>query len=393
MSINKRWSGKSIQSIVSKQMQSEYKIILHMKLEDIISQSIHENGKPIGFDVFMNFALYSPGLGYYRSSANIFGHQGDFITAPETSDLFGYSVANQCAQIINGGGDILEFGAGTGILAAQVLFKLNRLKSLPKKYYIMELSGQLKQQQKQTILSVLPELIDRVEWLTELPINFSGVVIANEVLDAIPAKRLIFSSNRFVELGVDFIDENFQWTPLDEPYSNSLTSLPTNRFEGYITEVNLQALAWIDSLYSTMKKGTVLLIDYGMDRNEYHHPQRKDGTLRCYYQHKASDNPFDNIGKQDITTSVNFSDVAEHAVKVGFELSGYCTQAMFLISLGIENFLLKEKDVTKRNTLAQQIKQLILPNAMGETFKVLALSKKQTVKLDGFREQNLLNKL
>jgi SAM-dependent MidA family methyltransferase len=373
-------------------MQSEYKIILHMKLEDIISQSIHENGKPIGFDEFMNFALYYPGLGYYRSGANIFGHQGDFITAPETSDLFGYSVARQCAQIISGG-DVLEFGAGTGVLATQVLSELGRLKSLPNKYYIMELSGQLKQQQKQTILSVLPELIDRVEWLTELPINFSGVVIANEVLDAIPAKRLIFSSNRFVELGVDFIDENFQWTPLDEPYSNSLTSLPTNRFEGYITEVNLQALAWIDSLYSTMKKGTVLLIDYGMDRNEYHHPQRKDGTLRCYYQHKASDNPFDNIGKQDITTSVNFSDVAEHAVKVGFELSGYCTQAMFLISLGIENFLLKEKDVTKRNTLAQQIKQLILPNAMGETFKVLVLSKKQTVKLDGFREQNLLNKL
>ena len=374
-------------------MQSEYKIILHMKLEDIISQSIHENGNPIGFDVFMNFALYSPGLGYYHSSANIFGHQGDFITAPETSDLFGYSVAKQCAQIINGSGDVLEFGAGSGVLATQVLFELGRLKSLPKKYYIMELSGQLKQQQKQTILSILPELIDRVEWLTEFPIGFSGVVIANEVLDAIPAKRLIFSGGRFVELGVDFVDGKFQWKPLDEPYSNSLTSLPTTCDEGYTTEVNLQALAWIDSLYNVMTEGTVLLIDYGMDRREYHHPQRKDGTLRCYYRHKASNNPFDNIGKQDITTSVNFSDVAERSVEVGFELSGYCTQAMFLLSLGIENFLLEEEDDAKRNALAQQIKQLLLPSAMGETFKVLALSKKQTVKLDGFREQNLLNKL
>ena len=383
----------SIQSIVVKQMQSEYKIILHMKLEDIISQSIHENGKPIGFDVFMNFALYSPGLGYYRSSTDIFGHQGDFITAPETSDLFGYSVAKQCAQIISGGADVLEFGAGTGILATQILFELGRLKSLPKKYYIMELSGQLKQQQKQTILRVLPKLINRVEWLTELPIGFSGVVIANEVLDAIPAKRLIFSGGRFVEFGVDFLDGNFQWKKLDEPYKNSLTSLPTNCDEGYTTEVNLQALAWIDSLYRAMTKGTVLLIDYGMDRNEYHHPQRKDGTLRCYYKHKASDNPFDNIGKQDITTSVNFSDIAECAVEVGFELSGYCTQAMFLISLGIENFLLEEEDDEKRNALAQEIKQLVLPSAMGETFKVLALSKKQTVKLDGFREQDLLNKL
>ena len=318
-----------------------------MNLEDIISQSIHENGKAIGFDVFMNFALYSPGLGYYRSNANIFGHQGDFITAPETSDLFGYSVAKQCSQIINVGGEVLEFGAGTGILAVQVLFELGRLKSLPKKYYIMELSGQLKQQQKQTILSVLPELIDRVEWLTELPTDFSGVVIANEVLDAIPAKRLIFSGGHFVELGVDFVDGNFQWKRLDEPYSNLLTPLPVNCEEGYTTEVNLQALAWVDSLYNTMTEGTVLLIDYGMDRNEYHHPQRKKGTLRCHYRHKATDNPFNNIGKQDITTSVNFSDVAEHAEEIGFELSGYCTQAMFLISLGIENFLIQEEDDDK----------------------------------------------
>jgi len=237
-----------------------------MKLENIISQSINENGKPIGFDVFMNFALYNPELGYYRSSSNIFGYQGDFITAPETSDLFGYSVAKQCAQIIHGSDDILEFGAGTGVLATQVLFELSRLKSLPKKYYIMELSGQLKQQQKKTIFSVLPELIDRVEWLTKLPSGFSGVVIANEVLDAIPAKRLIFSGGCFVELGVDFVDGNFQWKTLDEPYSNSSTTLPTICDEGYTTEVNLQALAWIDSLYSTMNKGTVLLIDYGMDR-------------------------------------------------------------------------------------------------------------------------------
>ncbi len=364
-----------------------------MKLEDIISKSIHENGKPIGFDVFMNFALYSPGLGYYRSSPDIFGHQGDFITAPETSVFFGYSVARQCAQIINGGGDVLEFGAGSGALAVQILFELDRIKSLPKKYYIMELSGQLKQQQKQTILSALPKLIDRIEWLTELPTNFSGVVIANETLDAIPAKRLIFSDGRFVELGVDFDDGKFKWKPFEESYSNSLTPLPDICDEGYITEVNLQSLAWIDSLYNAMTKGTVLLIDYGMDRNEYHHPQRKDGTLRCHFRHKASNNPFDNIGKQDITTSVNFSDLAEHAVKVGFEISGYCTQAMFLISLGIENFLLTEEDGAKRTAFAQQIKQLVLPSAMGETFKVLALSKKQTVKLNGFREQSLLNKL
>jgi SAM-dependent MidA family methyltransferase len=255
------------------------------------------------------------------------------------------------------------------------------------------LSAQLKHQQYETISKVLPELIDIVEWLSELPKKFSGIVIANEVLDAMPAKRLMFSEGRFVELGVDYIDGQFQWSLFDEPYSG-LMKMPTANFtEGYKTEINLQALAWIESLYGAMSDGVVLLIDYGMDRTEYFHPQRSEGTLRCYHKHKASDNPFENVGKQDITTSVNFSDIADQACTAGFEVLGYCNQAMFLLSLGIENYLLEEKDSAKRIQLAQQIKQLVLPSAMGESFKVLALSKKQTVKLDGFREQDLTSKL
>ena len=364
-----------------------------MNLEDIISQTIRQNSKPIGFDVFMNLALYNPETGYYRSNASAIGRQGDFITAPETSDLFGYSLARQCKQVLNKNTSILEFGAGSGVLAAQLLFELARLNSLPEKYYILELSAQLKQQQYETISKVLPELIDIVEWLSELPKKFSGVVIANEVLDAMPAKRLMFSEGRFVELGVDYIDGRFQWSLFDEPYSG-LMKMPTVNFtEGYKTEINLQALAWIESLYEAMSDGVVLLIDYGMDRTEYFHPQRSEGTLRCYHKHKASDNPFENVGKQDITTSVNFSDIADQACDAGFEVLGYCNQTMFLLSLGIENYLSEEKDNAKRIQLAQQIKQLVLPSAMGESFKVLALSKKQTVKLDGFREQDLTSKL
>jgi len=364
-----------------------------MSLKDIISQTIHQNSKPIGFDVFMDLALYSPKTGYYRSNASVIGRQGDFITAPETSDLFGYSLARQCKQILNKSASILEFGAGNGVLAAQILFELARLNSLPKKYYILELSAQLKQRQYETISKVLPELVDIVEWLSELPKNYSGVVIANEVLDAMPAKRLMFSDGSFFELGVGYIDEQFQWSLFDEPYSG-LMKMPTDNFiEGYKTEINLQALAWIKSLYDTMSDGVVLLIDYGMDRTEYFHPQRSEGTLRCYYKHKASDNPFENVGKQDITTSVNFSDIADQASDSGFEVLGYCNQAMFLLSLGIEDYLLEEKDNAKRIQLAQQIKQLVLPSAMGESFKVLALSKKHTVKLDGFREQDLAGKL
>ena len=364
-----------------------------MTLEDIIAQSIRDNNGTIGFDAFMDLALYTPTLGYYRRGEAIFGEQGDFITAPETSDLFGYCLAKQCEPIINGGGNILEFGAGTGTLAAQILFELARLDSLPQKYYILELSGQLQQKQKETISRVLPELIERVEWLSSLPSDFSGVAIANEVLDAMPAKRVRFHQGKFFELDVSIEQGLFQWQQQNIPFCSPLTPLPNNCTEGYMTEVNQQAIAWIESLYETMRDGLVLIIDYGMARSEYHHEQRTQGTLRCYYQHKASDNPFENIGKQDITTSVNFSDVAEQALESGFTIVGYCTQAMFLISLGIDQYLLDEKDLDRRGILAQQVKQLVLPSAMGESFKVLALTKKQSVKLEGFKEQNLVNKL
>jgi SAM-dependent MidA family methyltransferase len=363
-----------------------------MNLQDIISKTIKDNDKPIGFDVFMNLALYHSEFGYYRSNKTLFGRHGDFITAPETSDLFGYTLAKQCKQVLNNG-DILEFGAGSGVLAAQILFELGRLSSLPGKYYIIELSGQLRERQMKTIKQVLPEVFNRVEWLTELPKNFKGVVIANEVLDAIPAKRIMFSEGCFVELGVDFQNENFQWKKFTEPYLSSVASIPDVEEEGYTTETNVQSSAWINSLYELISEGTVLLIDYGMDKSEYFHPQRNDGTLKCFFNHKSSDDPFSNIGNQDITTSVNFSDIADSAVGAGFEISGYCTQAMFLISLGIENYLLDEEDNENRMKLAQEIKQLVLPGAMGEVFKVLALSKAQTVKLDGFKEQDLTNKL
>ena len=363
-----------------------------MSLQDIISKTIKDNDKPIGFDVFMNLALYHAVFGYYRSIKTIFGRHGDFITAPETSDLFGYTLAKQCKQVLNNG-DILEFGAGSGVLAAQILFELGRLESLPGKYYIIELSAQLKNKQMKTIKKVLPEIFNRVEWLIELPKDFKGIVIANEVLDAIPAKRITLSDGYFVELGVSFQNDNFKWEKFTQPYLSSTASLPDIKEEGYTTEINVQSIAWIKSLYDFISEGTVLLIDYGMDKSEYFHPQRNDGTLKCFFNHNSSDDPFCNIGNQDITTSVNFSDIAESAVDAGFEISGYCTQAMFLISLGIENYLLDEEDNDNRMKLAQEVKQLVLPGAMGEVFKVLALSKKQTVKLDGFKEQDLTNKL
>ncbi len=364
-----------------------------MSLEQIIKNTIIQNASPIGFDEFMDLALYHSTLGYYQSDLEKFGEKGDFITAPETSDLFGFCLARQCTQVLNGTNDILEFGAGSGVLATQILFELGKLNSLPKKYYILELSGKLKHRQAQTINKTLPELMDRVIWLDELPKDFSGVVIANEVLDAMPAKRLIYKNNQFYELGVDYHGNKFCWKIFDLPYQNDKTLLPNHVTEDYKTEINLRATTWIDSLYNATNEALVLLIDYGMSRDEYFHLQRLDGTLRCYYQHKASENPFVNVGEQDITTSVNFSDIADQASVSGFKVSGYATQALFLISLGIDDFLLEQPDADKRLNLAQQVKQLVLPSAMGESFKVLALSKKLSVELTGFVEQDLSGKL
>ena len=363
-----------------------------MSLENIISKSIKDNNNPIGFDIFMNLALYHHQFGYYRSHKTIFGHKGDFITAPETSDLFGFCLARQCKQVLNQG-NILEFGAGSGILAAQILFELGRQNSLPEKYSIIELSAQLKKIQQETLKRTLPEIYDRVEWLTELPTNFKGVVIANEVLDAFPVKRITLSNNHFYELGVDFKDNCFQWKRFEYPYLESVVPDGDDLPEGYTTEINLQSDGWIKSLYNLMSEGVVLLIDYGMSQSEYFHPQRSDGTVKCFHKHKSNNNPFIHIGDQDITASVNFTDIAKSSIDAGFKVDGYSSQSMFLISLGIENFLFEEKDEKNQIKLAQEIKQLVMPEAMGEVFKVMALTKKQSVKLDGFTEQNLTERL
>ncbi|MBC8493229.1 MAG: SAM-dependent methyltransferase [Candidatus Thioglobus sp.] len=364
-----------------------------MNLEEIIKDTIIQNQAPIGFDEFMQLSLYYPKLGYYRSGSEKFGEKGDFITAPETSDLFGFCLAKQCAEVLSPDASILEFGAGSGVLAAQILFELGRLKKLPEHYYILELSAELKHRQQQTIANVLPELLDRVVWLDELPRGFCGVIIANEVLDAMPAKRIIQQKECFYELGVGLSQAGFDWQIKGAKLSKDDYALPPLMSEGYVTEINQQATAWIDSLYNAVDDALILLIDYGMHRDEYFHPQRKDGTLRCYHHHQASDNPFVNIGEQDITTSVNFSDVTDQASSTGFNVIGYATQAMFLLSLGIDEYLLSETDENKRITLAQQVKQLILPSAMGESFKVLALNTTQQVKLTGFKEQDLTHKL
>ena len=364
-----------------------------MNLDEIIRNKITENNNFIGFDEFMSMALYHPGKGYYSNGSKKFGRDGDFITAPETSDLFGFCIAKQCKQILDSFPYILEFGAGNGTLACQILFYLAKHNQLPKYYYIVELSADLKDRQRKLIEKVLPEVLDRIIWLNELPNEFEGVVIANEVIDAIPAKRIKKMGGKFHEQGVCIKDDSLEYAFSSLNINLDDYSIPDSLEEGYTTEVNIQARGWIHSVYSMMKRGVVLIIDYGMDRDTFYHPQRVEGTLRCYSQHKATENPFENIGTQDITTSVNFSDLADASKEAGFNIEGYCTQAMFLISLGIQEFLSEEKDSDQKISYAQEIKQLILPSTMGESFKVLALKKDFHGALVCFKEQNLIDKI
>ncbi len=350
-------------------------------MRDLIKQHIIQNKEPIGFDTFMELALYHPKKGYYRSNKTIFGAEGDFITAPETSPLFGWTLAKHCLEVFEQTeANILEFGAGSGVLASQMMEKLPQLKN----YFILELSANLKQIQKETIKKKCPDFLNKVVWLNELPNNFNGVVLANEVLDAIPTKRFEFNKNSKTNYELK-VNENLQWQKVPT------NQKPPIKIDGdnYQTEINFLIKPWLKSIVDSCQKAHILLIDYGYAQNEYYHPQRTTGTLRCYHKHQASENPFVHIGKQDITSSVDFSAVANYGVDLGLELSGWTTQAHFLINLKIEDFLLEVTsdlvtDDFERLKIAQQLKQLLLPNAMGEMFKVIGFNKGLSVKYTGF---------
>lgn len=358
-----------------------------LRLSKIIKETIIQKGGVIGFDEFMQLSLYHPSAGYYRSSSPKFGPKGDFTTAPELSPLFGQALAQQLMQYLEGG-DILEFGAGTGTLMVQLLQVLEKHKALPKHYYILEISARLRQQQAQYLAEKVPHLYKRCIWLSELPRQFSGVVIANEVLDSLPAKRFIFK-DIWQELGVGIKNSQLVWqtkaTNIDLRFTPSY---------GYQTELNLMVKPWLKSLYDCSKRAVVLLIDYGYTHYEYYHPQRTTGTLRCYYRQRVHNNPFIHLGKQDITTSVNFSYVYKEAKVVGFNCLGFTTQGHFLLNLGLMDLLetLGEGDKIKQ---VQAAKQLILPNAMGESFKVIALAKTTKNKSPplGFSHGDLTHKL
>jgi SAM-dependent MidA family methyltransferase len=356
----------------------------------------------LSFERFMELALYAPGLGYYSAGSWKLGSGGDFVTAPEVSELFGRCVAAQCAPVLRAtGGEILELGAGTGALAAAVLGALDAAGVLPERYAILEVSGDLAARQRARLELLAPRLRARVVWLERLPQTpLRGVMLANEVADALPVRRFGLRAGTMQELGVALAPGGTLHAaagPPDAALTEACAALfgtpPHSLPDGYTSEVNLRVGPWIATLAGCLEQGIVLLFDYGLPRTHYYHAQRVAGTLRCHFRQRAHDDPFVNLGVQDITAWVDFTRVAEAAARAGLEVSGFATQAAFLLALGLERAVAAAPDAVSRARLAGEARRLVMPEEMGEAFKVMALARGYQAPLEGFALQDLRRQL
>lgn len=360
-------------------------------LTRVLAEEIDAAGGWLGFDRFMSSVLYTPGLGYYAAGARKFGAAGDFITAPELTPAFAWSLAAQVAQILEVTAPrIIEVGAGSGRLAADLLLELEARGVLPESYAILDLSGELRARQRAAIAASAPHLLSRVEWLDALPERFDGLVLGNELLDALPVHLVRWREGDVLECGVINDGGRFAWaervaTGRLRERALSLAgecAIPA----GYRSEIGLAASAWVAAWGEVLGRGVLLLIDYGFPRREYYHPQRAEGTLMCHYRHHAHDDPFFLPGLQDITAHVDFTAIAEAGHTAGLELLGYTTQATFLLNCGLTDALgrIPADDAVRYLPLANAAHKLISPAEMGELFKVIALGRGVAAPLAGF---------
>ena len=369
-----------------------------------IKKEIDQSAGWINFAEYMQLALYSPGLGYYAAGKQKFGEAGDFITAPELSPLFAQTLAQSVSHILASMDQpsVIEFGAGSGILACGLLKELERLGQLPNQYLIIELSAEFKQRQQQQIEQHVPHLLERVKWLDYLPEQgLNAVVIANEVLDAMPVRRFVKQDGIICDLCVSQEAGQLKLVTTEATEDllyavNSIESDIGRTFdEAYQSEVNLNIGPWLTSIYNMLDRGVVLMIDYGYPRTEYYLPERSMGTSMCYYRHRTLDNPLWYPGLQDITAFVDFSAVGDYAQTAGFELYGYTSQANFLLDSGLPRIVEAQfsEDNRQQLELTQQVKILTLPTEMGERFKVMGLTKNFHSHVPGFGLRNFISSL
>ena len=365
---------------------------------DLVAQHlrvvIDDRGGDISFAEFMHEALYAPALGYYSAGSAKFGDAGDFTTAPEVSSVFGRVLASQCAGVISeiNTASVLEFGAGSGKLAADVLTKLAQIDALPDRYEILEVSADLRERQQFFLAEAVPDFFARISWLEQLPREHRGVIIANEVLDALPVERFVQRAGQTIQLGVGVADDEFVVVEREatEVLVDAVASIEQDIGrslpEGYVSDICLAAPAWIADLAAILREGVAFLFDYGVSRREYYAEERSDGWLRCHFRHHAHNNPLILPGIQDITAWVDYSSIATAAVDHGLDVEGFVTQAHFLLSGGLADELADFNDLppAAQLRLSGQVKLLTLPGEMGENFKCLGLSRGSSALIPGF---------
>lgn len=353
-----------------------------------IKEIIRDAGGWIPFSKYMELAMFAPGLGYYSAGAAKIGAAGDFTTAPEMSALFGATLAKQVTQVLAvTAGDVLEFGAGSGKLACDILRALEKAGCEPHQYLILEPSADLRERQKAFLAKEMPHWLSRIQWIDQMPENFCGVMMANEVLDAMPIELVSWQSDGVYERGVAIDGDQFVWLdrklqsgPLFD-IAKSIDVAP-----GYVSEIHRAGAAFVRSIGAALKHGVAILIDYGFLDHAYYHADRSTGTLMCHYRHRAHTDPFFLPGVQDVTAHVNFTAMMDAAQSVGLEVEGFTTQAKFLIQCGITDQLgeINPANTTQYLPLANQVQRLLSPAEMGELFKVLALGRGIDFPLLGF---------
>lgn len=358
------------------------------RLAGLIRAEIAAHGGWLSFARYMELALYAPGLGYYSAGARKLGAGGDFVTAPELTPLFGRALARQAAQVLQAsGGDILELGPGSGRLALDLLSALAELDCLPRRYYLLEVSADLRARQEDLFRQQAAHLLPRLAWLDALPDGHTGLILGNEVLDALPVHRIHWTPDGPVEQGVALDTAGaFVWRdrPLSPgPLLDAACSIHAG--PGYVSEIGLAVTGLVASLAERLTSGVLLFLDYGFPRHEYYHPQRVDGTLMCHRRHRVHGDPFDAPGLTDLTAHVDFSAVAEAGHKAGLTLLGYTDQARFLVNCGLLDLLAAlEPGTADYYRAAAAVQKILQPSEMGELFKAIALGRGVRGPLLGF---------